>query len=99
MRYLRKSLLARLVVYFMLLSLLSVCLVVATAFLQARSALQDSAFDRLRVTAILKEDALTQWVEDQRQDLLLRAQMPAIQRPARALLRLALDDPNRQNPI
>ena len=60
MSYLKKSLLVRLVVYFLLLALLTVVLVGATAFLQAKSALQDSAYDRLRVAATLKADALTQ---------------------------------------
>ena len=93
MSYLKKSLLARLVVYFMLLSLVTVSLIVATAFLQARTALQDAAFDRLRVAATLKEDALTQWIDDQRQDLLLMAEFTAVQDQVRTLLRYPPDDP------
>lgn len=87
MSYLKKSLLARLVVYFLLLALLTVVLVGATAFLQAKSALQVSAYDRLRVAATLKADALTQWVDDQREDLLLMARLPAVQLPVQDLLR------------
>ncbi len=86
MSYLKKSLLARLVVYFLLLALLTVVLVGASAFLQAKSALQVSAYDRLRVAATLKADALTQWVNDQREDLLLMARLPAVQRPVQDLL-------------
>ena len=96
MSYLKKSLLARLVVYFLLLALLTVVLVGATAFLRARSALQDSAYDRLRVAATLKADALTQWVDDQRQDLLLVARLPAVQVPARELLPYDTTNPNLQ---
>ena len=86
MSYLKKSLLARLVVYFLLLALLTVVLVGASAFLQAKSALQVSAYDRLRVAATLKADALTQWVNDQREDLLLMARLPAVQLPVQDLL-------------
>ena len=92
MHFMRKSLLARLVVYFMLLSLLTVSLVVATAFWQARGALQRAAFDRLHVAAMLKEDALTQWVTDQQRELLLMAQLPAVLRSAQDLLRSDPED-------
>ena len=93
MSYLKKSLLVRLVVYFLLLALLTVVLVGATAFLQAKSALQDSAYDRLRVAATLKADALTQWVDDQREDLLLMARLPAVQLPVQDLLRYDTTSP------
>ena len=86
MSYLKKSLLARLVVYFLLLALLTVVGVGAMAFLRARSALQEAAYDRLRVAATLKADALTQWVDDQREDLLLMAGLPSVQLPAQDLL-------------
>ena len=87
MSYLKKSLLARLVVYFLLLTMGTVILVGAIAILQAKSTLQVSAFDRLRVAATLKADAMNQWVKDQRQDLLLMARLPSVQRSAQDLLR------------
>ncbi len=96
MSYLKKSLLARLVVYFLLLAMVMVVLVGAMAFLRAKSALQVSAFDRLRVAATLKADAMNQWVKDQRQDLLLIARLPSVQRPAQDLLRYDPAEPAYQ---
>ncbi len=78
--FLKKSLTARLVFSFFLLSLLSVGLSGLIASLQARRALQDSMLERLGVVASLKEDALKRWVQDQIESLRLFADMELTQR-------------------
>ncbi|MFQ5571025.1 MAG: hypothetical protein ACE5G0_15200 [Rhodothermales bacterium] len=83
----KKSLVARLVFSFLLLSLVTTFLLGFMAFMQARSALQASVLDRLHVAASLKEDALNQWVSDQTQSLLMLAELPAVHLQASALLR------------
>ncbi|NJL20851.1 MAG: hypothetical protein HC895_08610 [Leptolyngbyaceae cyanobacterium SM1_3_5] len=49
------------------------------AFFQAREALKQSVFERLSLTATLKEDELNRWVEDQREELVTLMQMPEAQ--------------------
>lgn len=93
MRHLKKSLLARLVVYFWMPAFLTVVLLGILAFLHTRNALETSAFDRLSVAATVKANALTQWVDDQREDLLLMARLPAVQLSAKDLLRYDAADP------
>ena len=74
----KRSLVARLVFYFLFLSLITVVLLGSIAFLQARRALEVSIVDRLGVAAALEADALSQWVEDQRQEFLFLAELPAV---------------------
>lgn len=87
------SLMARLLTYFMLLSLLTVGLVGTIAFFQARAALRASIFERLAIAATLKEDDLQRWVADQRQQILFLAGSPTIQSHAPTLLTTAPSDP------
>jgi signal transduction histidine kinase/HAMP domain-containing protein len=77
-----KSLMARLVGYFLLLSLLSVALVVYTAYLRATDSLKESVFDRLGAVASLKEDSLNRWVDDQRRDVVFTAWLPEVRAQA-----------------
>ncbi|PIG95358.1 ATP-binding protein [Gloeocapsopsis sp. IPPAS B-1203] len=72
---------------FLLLSLMAVGVVGSVAFFQAREALKQAAFNRLSVAATLKEEEITRWFEDQRQDFLLVTQYPAVQRNLETLLR------------
>ncbi|MCP4656723.1 MAG: HAMP domain-containing protein [bacterium] len=95
-RFWKKSLVARLVFYFLLLSLLTVSLLGSIAFSQARDALQESILDRLRVAATLKEDALNQWVNDQIQTFLLFARYPLIQVRTAVLLNHGESEPEYQ---
>ena len=78
MKVWQKSLMARLVGYFLLLSLVIVSLVGYIAFLQARKALQQSVFDQLSAAAVFKEGELNRWVTDQEQDVLLLSRSPAV---------------------
>jgi signal transduction histidine kinase/CheY-like chemotaxis protein len=71
---------------FLLLALLSVGVVGGVAFVRAREALKAAAFDRLRVSATLKEQEIARWFEDQQRDFLLITQFPDIQRDLRLLM-------------
>ncbi|PSN17502.1 adenylate/guanylate cyclase domain-containing protein, partial [filamentous cyanobacterium CCP5] len=79
MRFWDKSLMARLVGYFFLLSLLTVGLVGFFAFLRARRALEVSIYERLESSIAFKEGELNRWVSDQEQDVALLAQSPYLE--------------------
>lgn len=85
MKFWKKSLMVRLVSYFLLLSLATVGLVGLAAFIQAREALKTSVFERLNAVATLKEDELNRWVNDQLRDVLFIAQIPQVQAQGEAL--------------
>ena len=86
----------RLVIYFLLLSLVTVSVVGAVAYLRAKQALTQAVFDQLEAAAILKEDELDRWIGDQREDVLLVATLPDMRVQAEALLQLKADDPAYQ---
>ncbi len=86
MTILAKSLRARLVSYFLLLSLLTVILVAYAAFQQARDAITQQVFERLEAVASLKEGELNRWVGDQSQRLLLISRALEVRAQAGALL-------------
>jgi PAS domain S-box-containing protein len=88
MKFLRKSLLSQLVSYFFFLSLVTVSIVAVAAYVRARDALQKSVVDRLDVATSLKEYQLNEWVKNQRQDVLLIAEMPEVRSQAAMLLKL-----------
>ena len=69
MDFLRKSLSARLIFYFLLLSLVPVAIVGLTSFIRARQALQEAVLDQLIVNAALKEDILNRWIIAQEKDV------------------------------
>jgi len=97
MRLLTKSLMARIVSYFLLLSLVTVSLVAYVAFLQARDALTQSVFERLRAVATLKEDTLSQWVGDQSQSVLFIAHVPEVRAMASVLSSHDPSEPDYQS--
>jgi len=86
MKFLNRSLMTRLVTYFLLLSLITVSIAATVAYVRARAALEDSVFERLDAVASLKEDELSRWVEDQRQDVEFLASLEMLAEPARVLL-------------
>ncbi len=92
-RWWKSSLVARLVFYFLILSLVTVAVLGSIAFFQARSALQTSVLDRLNVAATLKAGALRQWVDDQKHDFLLLVELSSIQQQARAFSAYEQSDP------
>ncbi|WP_181280680.1 ATP-binding protein [Aphanothece hegewaldii] len=78
---------------FLFLSLLTLGVVGGVAFLRAREALKQAAFDRLRVTATLKEEEITRWFEDQKEDFLLLTKFPDIQNNFQIILSHSPSDP------
>ncbi len=81
-----RSLRARLVGHFLVLSLLIVALAGYLAFVNARRALERSVFDRLEVVASLEEDQLRRWVKSQRQEVVFLASLPGLRGEAATLL-------------
>ena len=59
---------ARLVLTFLVLSLLMVGVVGAVSYLRARSSLETQVFDRLDAAAQLKADSLDRWLDEQRRN-------------------------------
>lgn len=95
-RFWNKSLMARLVGYYLLLSLLTVILMGASVYNQAAESLKESSYDRLRAVAVLKEASLNRWVDEQRRNLTFIAWLPEIQEQAGSLLDSTSDTASRQ---
>jgi len=86
LKFWNRSLMARLVSYFLLVSLLSVCLVGYVTYVRATETLKKSIFDRLQAVATLKEDVLNHWVDEQRRNAVFVAWLPEVQVQAGSLL-------------
>jgi hypothetical protein len=90
----RRSLVARLVVTFLLLSVVMLAIVGVVSYQQARSALEDSAFARLDTAADQKADSLDRWIDEQRRNVVFTAGLlggytgssTSLEGPARELL-------------
>jgi hypothetical protein len=78
MRFWTKSLMIRLVSYFLLLSLVTVSLVGYIAYTQATEALKLAVFDRLSALADVKEGELNRWVDDEVRSVVLIAGLPEV---------------------
>lgn len=96
MKFLKKSLMARLGIYFLLLSVVVMGLVGYITFMRAREALKQSAFNRLSAIATLKEGELNRWIGDQYQDLLFIAQLAEVRDQAEILLSHEPTEPEYQ---
>jgi GAF domain-containing protein/HAMP domain-containing protein len=97
MKFLKKSLMARLVIYFLLLSVAVIGLVGHITFIRAREALKQAAFNRLSAIATLKEGELNRWIDDQRQDLLFISQLTEVRDQAEILLSYEPTEPEYQD--
>ncbi|WP_017305573.1 adenylate/guanylate cyclase domain-containing protein [Spirulina subsalsa] len=86
MKFWSKSLRTRLVAYFLLLSLPTVTGIGALTFWGARVVITRLVFDRLRVTAFLKADALALWLGNQQEATFSIAQLPEIRESLEGLL-------------
>ncbi|SKB13410.1 Adenylate/guanylate cyclase [Planktothrix sp. PCC 11201] len=84
---------SRLVIYFLLLSMVTVLGVAAVAFQCAKTSMQQLIFEQLEVTATLKERALNLWVENQKNATFSLAQLPDIKTATKILV---TDDPSSQ---
>jgi hypothetical protein len=63
------SLMVRLVLSFLVLSVLMVAIVGFVAYARAKDSLQGTVFDRLNAAAELKTDSLDRWIDEQRHRL------------------------------
>lgn len=84
--FLKRSLTARLICSFLLLSLLIVSLVGLIAYFQATQTITDSVYDRLNAVATLKENGLDNWVDDQTQNVVMIAWLPDVRMQAGILM-------------
>src|SRR3990172_12495326 len=69
----RRSLMVRLVVSFLVLSVLTVAVVGVVAYQRARSSLQGTVFDRLDAAAEGKAASLDRWIDEQRRNVVFVA--------------------------
>ncbi len=69
----RKSLMARLVLSFLVLSVLMVAVVGVVAYQRARASIQGTVFDRLDAASELKADSLDRWIDEQRRNVVFVA--------------------------
>jgi len=86
MRFWKKSLMARLVSYYILLSLVAVSFAAFIGNQLARNALESAIFDKLEVAATLKEEELNRWVEDRQRDVVLLSRLPEFQAQTKLLV-------------
>src|SRR5215211_262977 len=68
-----RSLMARLVLTFLALSLLMVGIVGTVSYLRARDSLETSVYDRLSGAEQLKADSLDRWIDEQRRNVVFAA--------------------------
>ena len=69
----RRSLMVRLVLTFLALSLLMVGIVGAVSYLRARDSLETTVFDRLSAAQQLKADSIDRWIDEQRRNVVFVA--------------------------
>lgn len=91
-----RSLLAQLVSYFSILSVITVSTVAIGSYLHARTSLEKEVVNRLTVAAKLKSYQLDQWVENQLRDILLVSQEAAIQSAIQTMLTTDPSQPSYQ---
>ena len=85
MRFWNKSLMARLVTYFLTLSAIGVTITTLITLAIVRNSLTRSIYDRLEAVATLKEDELNRWVNDQRDELAYLSVAPDMRADLQAL--------------
>jgi signal transduction histidine kinase/DNA-binding response OmpR family regulator len=82
----RRSLRARLVGSFLLLSIVTVGVVGVVVYVRATADLTDSIYDRLDAVAGIKADALDRWVDEQTRNVVFVGVMPGVGDDARVFL-------------
>lgn len=87
MRFWNKSLMARLVTYFLTLSAIGVTVTTAITLTIVRASLTNSIYDRLEAVATLKEDELNRWISDQRDEVAYLSIAPEVGSQLRVLSR------------
>lgn len=76
MRFWNKSLMARLVTYFLTLSAIGITVTTLVTLIIVRNALTRSIYDQLEAVATLKEDEMNRWINDQRDEIAYMAVDP-----------------------
>jgi signal transduction histidine kinase len=74
----RKSLQGQLILYFVLVSLLTILLTGAVANFLARRALEQSIYARLETVAMVKEESLLRWKDERLADVVLLTRSPEV---------------------
>ncbi len=82
----RRSLRARLVGYFLLLSTVTVLIVGAVVYVRATADLTNGIYDRLDAVAAIKADALDRWIDEQTRNVVYVGSIPGFGDDARAFL-------------
>lgn len=93
MNFWKRSILAQLVSYFTLLSVLTVGIVALAAYKRARDSLERSVIARLTVASDLKEFQLANWVTAQRENVLLISLLQEVQEQVATLITTENSDP------
>ena len=86
MKFWRRNLTTKVASSFLLLSLVTVAAVGGVAFVSAREALKQAAYNQLSVTATLKKQAIDRWLKACGRDFLLITQFPDVQANLKILL-------------
>ena len=81
-----RSLVSRLVLWFLAVSCLTVIVVGSLSYYRARSALVSDVYDRLEATIDLKEDALDKWIEEKIDAIMFIKTQPEVRDSATILL-------------
>src|SRR6187431_3369047 len=82
----RRSLRARLVASFLIVSAVTVLVVGALTYARATDELTSSLYDRLDAVAGIKADALDRWIEEQTRNVVFVTRLPGVGDEARDLL-------------
>jgi signal transduction histidine kinase/DNA-binding response OmpR family regulator/HPt (histidine-containing phosphotransfer) domain-containing protein len=91
----RRSLRARLVAYFLLLSTVTVVVVGAVVYARATNDLTNAIYDRLDAVSSLKSDALGRWIDEQKRNIVYVGAIPGFGDDARTFLDPATDAATR----
>lgn len=94
MQFSNQHLTTKVASFFLLLSLLAIGIVGGVAFVRAREALKQAAFNQLSVAATLKEEEIARWFEDQQRDFFLVTKFPDVQRNLKQLVSSQASDPD-----
>jgi PAS domain S-box-containing protein len=90
-----RSLRARLVAYFLVLSGVTVAIVGAVVYVRATDDLTNSVFERLDAVAEVKTDSLDRWIDEQRRNVVFVGSLPGLGDAARIFLDEASTDAER----
>ena len=91
----RRSLRARLVAYFLLLSAVTVALVGASVYVRASSDLVAQVYERLGAVAVVKADSLDRWIDEQRRNVAFIGVVPGFGDAAAVMLDPSSSEPDR----